>query len=66
MALESLKSSIKAKQADSGKHSLNTEYAMPIEAALDLDAEPLPRMHTSYDLQMAKKDNGFMEKLNKV
>ncbi len=48
------------------KRSLNTEYAMLIEAALDLDAEPLLRMQTSYDLQMAKKDNGFMEKLNKV
>lgn len=48
------------------KRSLNTEYAMLIEAALDLDAEPLLKMQTSYNLQMAKKDNRFMEKIRKV
>ena len=48
------------------KRSLNTEYAMLIEAALDLDAEPLLRMQTSYNLQMAKKDSSLMEKINKV
>lgn len=48
------------------KRSLNTEYVMLIEAALDLDAEPLLNMQTSYNLQMAKKDNRFMEKINKV
>ena len=36
------------------KRPLSTEYAMLIEAVLDLDAE------------MAKRDNKFMEKLNKV
>ena len=36
------------------KRSLNTEYAMLIEAALDLDAEPLLRMQTSYDLQFLR------------
>lgn len=48
------------------KRSLNTEYAMLIEAALDLDAEPLLKMQTSYNLQMAKKDNRFMEKIRRV
>lgn len=48
------------------KRPLNTEYAMLIEAVLDLDAEPLLKMQTRYNLQMAKKDNKFMEKLNKV
>lgn len=48
------------------KRQLNTEYAMLIEAVLDLDAEPLLKMQTSYNLQMAKKDNKFMEKLNKA
>ena len=48
------------------KRLLNTEYAMLIEAALDLDAEPLLKMQTSYNLQMAKKDNRFMERINKV
>ena len=45
---------------------LNAEYAMLIEAALVLDAEPLLRMQTSYNLQMAKKDSSLMEKINKV
>ena len=44
------------------KRSLNTKYAM----LLDLDAEPLLKMQTSYNLQMAKKDNRFMERINKV
>ena len=48
------------------KRLLNTEYAMLLEAALDLDAEPLLKMQTSYNLQMAKKDNRFMERINKV
>ena len=42
------------------KRLLNTEYAMLI------DAEPLLRMQTSYNLQMAKKDSSLMEKINKV
>ena len=48
------------------KRPLNTEYAILIEAALDVDAEPLLKMQTRYDLQMAKRDNKFMERLNKV
>lgn len=48
------------------KRPLNTEYAMLIEAVLDLDAEPLLKMQTRYNMQMAKKDSRFMEKLNKV
>ena len=48
------------------KRPLNTEYAMLIEAVLDLDAEPLLKIQTRYNLQMAKRDNKFMEKLNKV
>lgn len=48
------------------KRPLNTEYAMLIEAALDLDAEPLLKMQTDYNMQMVKKDSKFMEKLNKI
>ena len=48
------------------KRPLSTEYAMLIEVVLDLDAEPLLWMQTCYNLQMAKRDNKFMEKLNKV
>lgn len=48
------------------KRPLNTEYAMLVEAALDIDAEPLLKMQTSYNLQMAKKNKMLMEKINKV
>lgn len=44
------------------KRSLNTEYAMLIEAALDLDAEPLLRMQTSYDLQFLRYVTSGLEK----
>ena len=54
------------KEILNAKRPLSTEYAMLIEAVLDLDAEPLLRMQTCYNLQMAKRDNKFMEKLNKV
>lgn len=39
---------------------------MLIGAALDIDAEPLLKMQTYYNLQMAKKDSKFMEKLSKI
>lgn len=45
------------------KRSLNTKYAMLLEAALDLDAEPLLKMQTSYNLQMAKKTTGLWREL---
>lgn len=48
------------------KRPLNTEFAMLVEAVLDLDAEPLLKMQTRYNMQMAKNDRKFMEKLNKV
>ena len=48
------------------KRPLNTEYAMLIGAALDIDAEPLLKMQTCYNLQMAKNDSKFMEKLSKI
>lgn len=39
---------------------------MPIGVVLDLDAELLLKMQTCYNLQMAEKDNKFMEKLNGI
>lgn len=48
------------------KRPLKTEYAILIEAVLDLDAEPLLKMQTSYYLQMAKRNRKLMEKLYKV
>ena len=33
---------------------------------LPIDAEPLLKMQTCYNLQMAKNDSKFMEKLSKI
>lgn len=49
-----------------GKRPLNTEFALLVEAALDLPAEPLLRMQARYDLIIAKRNQKFISKLNKV
>ena len=40
-----------------GKRSVSTEYALLFEAALGIDAE------VRYDMQMAKSDTSFLERL---
>lgn len=37
-----------------------------IEAALSIDHEPLLKMQSNYDVQMAKRDNSFLKKLEKI
>ncbi|MDH6341548.1 addiction module HigA family antidote [Parabacteroides sp. PFB2-12] len=49
-----------------GKRPVNTELALLLEAALGLDAEPLLKMQARYNMFVAKRDNLFMEKVNKV
>jgi addiction module HigA family antidote len=49
-----------------GKRPLNTEFALLIEAVLDLPAEPLLKMQTRYNMIVTKRDNKFIKKLNKV
>ena len=49
-----------------GKRQLNTEFALLIEAVLDLPAEPLLNMQARYNLIMTKRNEKFVEKLNKV
>ncbi len=49
-----------------GKRPLTTEYALLLEAALDIDAEPLIKMQADYNLQTIKKDKTFAEGLNKI
>lgn len=49
-----------------GKRPLTTEYALLLEAALDIDAEPLIKMQADYNLQTIKKDKTFAERLNKI
>ena len=49
-----------------GKRAVNTEFALLIEAALDLPAEPLLKMQTRYNMLVAKRNTQFIERLNKV
>ena len=49
-----------------GKRRLNTELAMMMEAALDIDAAPLLAMQNEYDILMAERDVTFMEKLKRT
>ena len=48
------------------KRPVNTELALLIEAALDLPAEPLLKMQARYNMLITKRNNKFIEKLNKV
>lgn len=49
-----------------GKRPLNAEFALLIEAVLDLPAEPLLKMQARYNIIIAKRNGKFIEKLNKV
>ena len=49
-----------------GKRPLNTEMAMLIAAALDIDAEPLLTMQTRYDIISAKRNNAFARRLASI
>ena len=49
-----------------GKRQVNTELAMLIEAALGLDADTLVRMQARFNLQVARKDKTFAERLAKI
>jgi addiction module HigA family antidote len=49
-----------------GKRPVNTEFALLIEAALDLPAEPLLKMQARYNMLVVKRNGEFVEKLNKV
>lgn len=45
------------------KRSVSTEYALLFEAALGIDAEVWIRQQARYDMQMAKSDTSFLERL---
>jgi addiction module antidote protein, HigA family len=49
-----------------GKRALNTEMAMLISVALDIDAEPLLAMQTRYDMITARRNKTFLNKLNSI
>ena len=43
------------------KRPISTEFALFLEAALDINADLLVRMQTDYDLQMARKNVTLLE-----
>lgn len=49
-----------------GKRPLNTELALLIAAALGIDAAPLLKMQSAYDMQMTKRNNDFMQRLKSI
>ncbi len=49
-----------------GKRPLSAEFALLIEAVLDLPAEPLLKMQAQYNMIATKRNSKFIEKLNKV
>jgi len=48
------------------KRALNPELALMMEAALGVDAAPLLTMQNEYDMQMAERNESFMEKLKSI
>ncbi len=49
-----------------GKRNLTAEYALMIEALLGIPAVPLLRMQTDYNLQSARRDKSFIDKLKSL
>lgn len=49
-----------------GKRPMNTQLALLISAALDINAEPLIRLQSMYEVAMAKRNSKFMKHLSKV
>ena len=49
-----------------GKRNLTAEYALMIEALLGIPAVPLLRMQTDYNLQSARRNKSFIDKLKSM
>lgn len=49
-----------------GKRALNTELALMMEAALNVDAAPLLAMQNEYDMLMVERNKTFMDKLKHI
>lgn len=49
-----------------GKRAINTKFAMLCEAALGIPAHILTGLQADYDMQTAKRNESFMEKLNNI
>lgn len=48
------------------KRPITTEFALLLEAALGINADLLVKMQTDYNLQVARKNDSLLEKLNKI
>ena len=48
------------------RQAITTRYALLFEAALGIDAEPLLKMQTDYDIHVAKSDKNFLERLANI
>ena len=48
------------------RQAITTRYALLFEAALGIDAEPLLKMQTDYDMHVAKSDKNFLERLANI
>lgn len=49
-----------------GKRPVSTEYALMLEAVLGISAEIWLRLQMDYNMQVAKKDATFLNKLEKL
>ena len=49
-----------------GKRPITTEFALVLEAALGINADLLVRMQTDYNMQVARKNNSLIEKMNQI
>lgn len=48
------------------KRPVTTEFALLLEAALNINADLLVRMQTDYNLQVARKNTSLTEKLSQI
>jgi addiction module HigA family antidote len=49
-----------------GKRAINVQFAMLVEAALNIDAELWIKMQTRYNMLVAKKDKSFAARLTGI
>ena len=49
-----------------GKRAVSAEYALLFEAALGIDAEPLIKLQVDYNIQVARSDKSFLERLANI
>lgn len=49
-----------------GKRAVTTEYALLLEAALGIEADLWLRLQSDYNKQIAKSDNSFMSRLERI